>query len=146
MASQTTLRYALVSCQSQSVDLLSVYYRVYDEEGEIASKTSFDKTDTSLGRINMLSFPPPHNGASLKARLNYVEKISACDVKIFKDDSGENTLKDNDVVDLLSGTHPGVTADDPIAIVCSPQKPIPASDPIFPGFSELLRATRDSSA
>jgi hypothetical protein len=99
MASQTTLRYVLVSCQSQSVDLFSVYYRVYDEEGEIASKMFSDKTDTSLGRINMLFFPPPHNGASLKVRLNQVEKISPRDLKIFKDDSGENTLKDNDVFD-----------------------------------------------
>ena len=146
MASQTTLRYALVSCQSQSVNIFSVYYRVYDEDGEIASKTSFDKTDTSLGRINMLFFPPPHHGASLKTRLNQVEKISACDVKIYKDDSGENVLQDNDVVDLLSDTYPGVTADEPMAIVCSPQKPIPASDPLPPGFSKLLRATRDSSA
>jgi len=56
MASQTTLRCAVVSSQSQYVDLFAVYYRVYDEEGEIAiaSKTSFDKPDTSLGRINML--------------------------------------------------------------------------------------------
>jgi len=56
------------------------------------SKTSFGKPDTSLGRINMLFLPPPHNGASLKAGLNQVEKIPACDVKIFKDDSGENPL------------------------------------------------------
>ena len=146
MASQTTLRYALAPCQSQSVDLFSVYYRVYNEDGEIASKTSFDKTDTSLGRINMLCFSPPHHGASLKARLNQVEKISAFDVKIYKDDSGENILGDNDVVDLLSDTYPGVTADEPMAIVCSPQKPIPASAPRPPGLSKLLRATRDSSA
>jgi len=104
MTSQTTLLYALVSFRGQSADLFSVHYRVYDEENEIASKTSFDKTDTSLGRINMLFILPPHNGASLKAQLNQVETISACDVKIFKHDSGENTLKDNDVIDLLSNT------------------------------------------
>lgn len=122
-----------------------VYYRIYDQDGEIASKTSFDQTDTSLGRINILFFPPPHHGASLKARLSQVEEITACDVKIFKDDSGEDTLMDNDIVDLLSDTYPGVTADEPMAIVCSPQKPIPASDPMPPGFSKLLRATLDST-
>jgi hypothetical protein len=92
-------------------------------------------TDTSLGRINVLSVPLPHNGTSLKARISQAEKVHADDVKLFKDDSGENILNDSDVVDFLSATYPGVVADDPVAIVYETH-----------GFSKRLRATQDSSA
>ena len=92
-------------------------------------------TDTSLGRINVYSVPLPHNGTSLKARISQAEKVLGDNVKLFEDDSGENTLNDNDVVDFLSDTYPGVLADDPVAIVYEND-----------GFSKRLRATQDSSA
>lgn len=92
-------------------------------------------TDTSLGRINVLSVPLPHNGTSLKDRISQAEKVLADDVKLFEDDSGEDTLNDNDVIDFLSDTYPGVVADDPVAIVYEPH-----------GFPKRLRANQDSSA
>ena len=103
-------------------------------------------TDTSLGRINVFSIPLPHNGTSLKARISKAEKVLAENVKLFKDNSGENTLNDNDDVDFLSDTYPGVVVDDPVAVVCRPQKPKPASEPTPYGFSKRLRATQDYSA
>jgi len=104
-------------------------------------------TDTSLGRINVLSVPLPHNGASLKARISRAEKVLADNVKLFKDDSGENTLNDNDVVDFLSDNYPGVVVDDPMAIVYEQQKPTqPSSEPELHGFWKRLRATQDSGA
>ena len=93
-------------------------------------------TDASLGRINVFSVPLPHNGTSLKARISQAEKVLGDDVKLFKDDSGEVSLNDNDVVDFLSDTYPGVVADDPVAIVYETSN----------GFSKRLRATQDSSA
>ena len=36
----------------------SVYYLVYDDDGEIVSKMSFDENNPSLGRVNTLSVPP----------------------------------------------------------------------------------------
>jgi len=101
---------------------LPVYYRVYEEAGDVSSKTSFDEIDLSLGRVTALSVPPPHNGASLKARLIQAEKIPSQNVKLFKDDAGENILNHNDVINLLSEYFPGVLLNDPMAIVYGPKK------------------------
>ena len=53
-----------------------VHYRVYEENGEVVSKTSFDENDSSLGRINILSIPPPHDVVSSKARLSKAKGAS----------------------------------------------------------------------
>ena len=102
------------------------------------SKTSFDETDTSLGRVNTLSVPPPHNGTSLKARISQAEKLPAYDFKLFRDDSGEIILNCDEVVNFLSDNYPGIIADEPVAIVYDPQQAI--CDPIPQGFSRQLRA------
>jgi len=46
-----------------------VHYHIYDKDGAITSKTSFDPDDKSLGRIDTLSIAPPHTVASIKARI-----------------------------------------------------------------------------
>lgn len=102
-------------------------------------------TDTSLGRIKVLSVPLPHNGTSLNARLSRTEKILADSAKPFKDDSGENTVKDHDV-DFPSDTYPSVVADDPVVIAYEPQQPKSASELELHGFSKRLKATQDSAA
>ena len=126
------------SSQGLSVNFSSVHYRTYDDAGEIVSKTSFGETDTSLGRVNALSIPPPHNSTSLKARLSQAEKLPAYDFKLFKDDSGEIILNSDEVLDFLSDNYPGIIADEPVAIVYDPQQAI--CDPIPQGFSRSLRA------
>ncbi|EDQ99077.1 uncharacterized protein LACBIDRAFT_335368 [Laccaria bicolor S238N-H82] len=122
-----------------------VYYRVYEEAGEVSSKTSFDETDLSLGRVTGLSVPPPHSGASLEACLIQAEKIPSQNVKLFKDDGGENILNHNEVLDLFSDNYPGVLLDDPIAIVHGPKKQEHASEPEPHSFSKRLRANQDSA-
>jgi len=97
---------------------------------------SFGMINTSLGCINVLSVPLPHNGASLKARISQAEKFLAHSVKLFKDNNGENTLNDNDIIDFLSDTFPGVVADDPIVIIYKQQKSKPATEPEPHGFSK----------
>ena len=123
---------------------MSVHYRTYDDAGEIVSKTSFDETDTSLGRVNALSVPPPHNGSSLKARLSQAEQLPAYDFKLFKDDSGEAILNCDEVVNFLSDNYPGIIADEPVAIVYDPHETI--CDPIPQGFSRQLRSNVSRSA
>ena len=97
-------------------DNLTFHYCLYDEGGELALKTSFQGMTDTLGRIKVLSVPLPQNGTYLKARISQAEKVLDDNVKVFKDDSGENTIKDHDV-DFPSSTYPGVVADDPVAIV-----------------------------
>jgi len=78
---------------------------------------SFSKDDTSLGRIEILSVPPPHTVASLKSCITKSEGVSAHDLQVFEDDMGEITMKDDDIIALLSDTYPGNVEEQPIAIV-----------------------------
>ncbi|EDR09530.1 uncharacterized protein LACBIDRAFT_293807 [Laccaria bicolor S238N-H82] len=102
---------------------LYVYYRVYDEGGEISSKTSFDDTDSSLGRLDTLCISPPYTALSLKYCITKAEGVSpdrVCD--LFEDEGGDSTLKDGDTVALLSDSYPGVSKEEPLAIVYGVQK------------------------
>jgi hypothetical protein len=93
-----------------------VYYRVYDDEGETVSKTSFSQNAPYLGRVNTLAIPPPHTLASLKDHLIKSENILARDVQIFEDEDSESPMKDTDVIALLSDSFPGCMEDQPIAV------------------------------
>ena len=61
-----------------------VYYRVYDDVGEITSKPHFDKDDTSLGQVDVLSIAPPCTVLSLKSRLLKAEDCLGDDVQLFE--------------------------------------------------------------
>ena len=93
-----------------------VYYRVYDDDGEIDSKRSFDESIPSLGRVNTLSVPPPHNVSSLKNLIIASEDLSGHDVQLFEDERSASAMNDSDALTLLSDTFPGFIEDQPIAI------------------------------
>ena len=78
---------------------------------------SFNKDDTSLGRIEILSVPPPHTVGSFKSCITKSEGVSAHDLQVFEDDTGEITMNDNDIIALLADTYPGNAEEQPIAIV-----------------------------
>ena len=61
-----------------------VFYRVYDGVGEMSSKTHFDKDDTSLGRVDVLSIAPPRTVSFLKSRLLKAEDCPDDDVQLFE--------------------------------------------------------------
>ena len=94
----------------------SVYYRVYDDDGEIVSKTSFDENNLSLGRVNTLSVPPPQTVFSLKNRIIISEDLSGDNVQLFEDEASNSAMNDSDSLTLLSDMFPGFTEDCPIAI------------------------------
>ena len=98
----------------------SVYYRVYDDDGEIVSKTSFDESIPSLGRVNTLSVPPPHNVSSLKNLIIASEDLSGHDVQLFEDERSQSAMNDSDALTLLSDTFPGFIEDQPMAITYEP--------------------------
>ncbi|EDR04422.1 uncharacterized protein LACBIDRAFT_330547 [Laccaria bicolor S238N-H82] len=101
----------------EQVQTRYIYYRVYDENGEVTSKMSFNKDDTSLGRIETLFVPPPHTVASLKSCISKSEGVSAHGLQVFEDDTGEITMKDDDVIALLADAYPGNVEEQPIAMV-----------------------------
>ena len=95
---------------------ISVYYRVYDADGETVSKTSYGESDPCLGRVNTLSVPPPHTVASLKNFIIMSECISGHNVQLFEDEGSEFAMNDSDTLSLLSDTFPGFIEDQPMAI------------------------------
>jgi len=97
-------------------DEISVYYRVYDDDGDIVSKTSFDENNPSLGRVNTLSVPLPHSASSLKNHIIKCEDLSGDNVQLFEDEGSEAAMNDSDAVTLLSDMFPGFIEDQPLAI------------------------------
>ena len=88
----------------------------------MTSKTSFDKDDTSLGRIDILSVSPPPTVASLKACIAKAEEMADHDLQMFEDDMGEIIMKDDDTITILADIYPGILQDAPIAIVFDSKK------------------------
>ncbi|EDR06356.1 uncharacterized protein LACBIDRAFT_300531 [Laccaria bicolor S238N-H82] len=100
-----------------------IYYRVYDEDGEVNSKTTFDRNDTSLGRVDTLSVAPPYTVASLKSRIAKAEDIVDRAIQLFEDTDGETLMKDADRASFLAETFPGCLEDDPLAFIYGPKIP-----------------------
>jgi len=94
----------------------SVYYRVYDDEGEIVSKMSFDEDNPSLGRVNTFSVPPPHIVSNSKNCIFKPEDLSGHNIQLFEDEASESAINDSDATTLLSDTFPGFIEDQPVAI------------------------------
>ena len=113
-----------------------VHYRVYDNNGEVTSKTSFDETDTALGRVDVLSIPPPYSVASLKRRLTKAEEISDPNPQLFEDEDSKTAMNDGDAITLCAKSFPGITEDEPIAIVYKAQNMVTVSLP-SPSASSL---------
>ncbi|EDR06319.1 uncharacterized protein LACBIDRAFT_329011 [Laccaria bicolor S238N-H82] len=99
-----------------------LYYRLYDEEGEVKSKTAFDGNDASLGRVDTLSIMPPHNMASLKSCIVKAEHIVDREIQLFEDTNGEAVMKDADWASLLAETFPSCLQGDPLSLVYGPKK------------------------
>ena len=99
-----------------------MYYRVYDDDGGAASKTSFDENDPYLGRVNTLSVPPPQTVSCLKNCIIMSEGTSGRNVQLFEDEGSESAMNDSDALTLFSDTFPGFTEDRPIAITVSRMK------------------------
>jgi len=127
---------------SHLIVFLSVYYRIYDEGGEISSKTSFDDTDSSLGRVDTLCISPPYTALSLKYCIMEAEGVSPDRVcNLFEDEGGERTMKGGDTVALLSDNYPGVSEEEPLAIVYGPQKYTANANPSEQlNFTKILKA------
>jgi hypothetical protein len=122
-----------------------VYYSLYDEVGVLASKTSFDSEDSSLGRIETLSIPPPQTASSLSFQIMKAEGFVARTVQLFQDMDGEVPMTDNDHLPLQAQAYPGHLEDEPITIVCGQENqgkaetPLPepktSVGPVKPGLS-----------
>lgn len=93
------------------------YYRLYDEDGALASKTSFDSEDSSLGRIDTHSIAPPQTVSSLSFQVTKAEGFATRTIKVYQDMDGEVLMTNNDHLPLQAQAYPGHLEDEPITIV-----------------------------
>ena len=106
-----------------------VYYRVYNEDGEVESLQHFKTADKSLGRISIASITPPHTIATLKNRIagaELIDKAQMASMKLFKDITGQDLIKDDDDDPFLRLT--GRSESRPMALIHPPRSTEPASD------------------
>ena len=120
-----------------------VYYRLYDVDGEAVSKTLFDENDSSLGRIDIFTTPPPHTVASLKDCLIHVEGVSGGKVQLLENEDGEVTLNDGDAIALFTDDFPGSKEDQPIVFTYTRSAPDKTTALGSPSVSKRLTATGD---
>lgn len=98
--------------------LLSVYYRVYAEDGAIPSTNHVYSDDPYLGRILAELVAPPHVVISLKRCLLSVENIDNTTIaSLFIASSSRTPMDDGGRVSILAYPGPGCTPNEPMALV-----------------------------
>ena len=100
---------------------------MFDEQGEVNSKTAFDINDASLGRVDTLSVAPPYTVAALKSRIVKAEGIFSWEIRLFEDSDGEILMKDVDKSSFLAETFPGFLEDEALTLVYMRYKKIRAN-------------------
>jgi hypothetical protein len=100
--------------------LREVYYLLYANKSAIPSKVAFDPEERSLGRIRADSIAPPHSPASIKRCISRAEGNPAlADALLFVDISSDTPLKEGPI-SILHTDGPGLSPDEPMAIVQIP--------------------------
>ena len=84
------------------------------------SKVAIDPGEPSLGRIRADSVAPPHSAASIKRCISRVEKTPAlAHADLFADISCDNALNEG-YISILHTDCPGLSPNEPMAIVQMP--------------------------
>ena len=97
-----------------------MYYQLYANDSEMPSKVAFDEEEPCLGRIRADSVAPPHCVAYLKRRISRVEQNPALvNADLFEDISSDVPLEKGHV-SILGADCPGLSPDEPMAIVQRP--------------------------
>jgi hypothetical protein len=94
-----------------------VYYQLYTLDGETPSKVAFMPEEPSLGRIRADAVALPHTTASIRRHISRVEDNPAlASAGIFADRSCETSMNET-YIPILTGRCPGLTPDQPMALV-----------------------------
>lgn len=98
--------------------ILSVYYRVYADDGAIPTSHPVYSDDPYLGRISAKLVTPPQTAINLRHCLSGAENIDE-DIPtiLFLSPSSQTYMDDTDRVPILANPGPGCEPDDPMALV-----------------------------
>ncbi|EDR06234.1 uncharacterized protein LACBIDRAFT_329072 [Laccaria bicolor S238N-H82] len=114
---------------NEPLDEPYLYYRVYNEDGEVESLEKFNTADNSLGRISIASITPPHTIVTLKNRLagaELIDKAQIAAMKLFKDITGQDLIKDDDDDPIFKLT--GRSESRPMALIRPPRPANPDTE------------------
>ena len=120
----------------------TVYYRLYTKDGAAKSRTSFNKDDSSLGRVDTFFVAPPHTLSSLKCHIATVEGVSTLDMQLYEEVGNDEPMVDSQRISLLADGHPGHNEECPMAAVCVNRDPWRAYSLQHPTFTKKLQVTR----
>jgi hypothetical protein len=113
------LRYNFIlsSC-TRTIDLNhTVYYRLYTKDGPLESINPIYSNDRFIGRILSTSVRPPHTATSLKRHLCKIEGLASENCTLYQSLSENTALEDSTRLSLRGTPGPGLSVDDPIALV-----------------------------
>ena len=104
-----------------------MFYRIYHEDGAIPSKTPITTDDPFLGRIKVTSVPPPRTAKTVKRIISKVEDIEDVEnTNLFLTPYSQSPRDDaaKDIILSRTGTHPGSTPEEPLALVALEKTPM----------------------
>ncbi|EDR07300.1 uncharacterized protein LACBIDRAFT_299074 [Laccaria bicolor S238N-H82] len=102
-----------------------VYYRLYTKLGAFESNHALYHNDRFIGRVPSKFFPPPHMVASFRRTLCKLEGLSEPDkALVFTPLSSPAPKEDSARLSLYGPSGPGLSEQDPIALVVESEKRI----------------------
>jgi hypothetical protein len=112
------------------LEIRYVYYLLYADNYPIPSKVAIDPEEPSLGRIRADSIAPPHNPTSIKRCISRVERNPALvHADLFADTSCDTPLEEIHI-SILRTDGPGLSPNEPMAVVHVKKKPESEPDPL----------------
>ena len=101
-----------------SSDLPIVYYRPYQEDGAIESRSPPYSNDRSIGRILSKAVTPPHTVASLKRHLCKIEGFSGSEnAHLYLSILSQTILDYSSRLDLMNRYGPGSSEKEPMVLL-----------------------------
>ena len=95
-----------------------VYYRPYQEDGAIESRSPAYSNDHFIGRILSKAVTPPHTAASLKSHLCNVEGFSGSEnASLYLSLSSQTILDDASRLALMNRSGPGSSEKEPMVLL-----------------------------
>ena len=112
-----------------------MYYQLFADDSEMASKVAFDPEQPSLGRIRVDSIVPPHSPTSIKCRISRVERNPALvNSDLFAGTACDTPLTDGHIdISIFRTDGPGLSPNEPMAIVQADvqvESPLPTESPL----------------
>ena len=101
-----------------SSDLPTVYYRPYQEDGAIESRSPAYSNDRSIGRILSKAVTPPHTAASLKSHLCKIEGFPGSEnAHLYSSLLSQTILDNSSRLALMNRYGPGSSEKEPIVLL-----------------------------